>query len=129
MDYKTAWNKYVETIQSSAYMQRLTLANEEKLFKAGFEYARNNEKLYTEKAKQFLESKQEEHFNKFDVYADTNSKIAEWMEEYARNFKVDKLEIIDHTPNGEGRAYIKRGDITGEIQLQDEGKSFKIFLK
>ena len=33
-------------------------------------------------AKVFLDKKQEEHFNKYGVYADTNSKIAEWMEEY-----------------------------------------------
>lgn len=34
-------------------------------------------------AKKFLDDKQAEHFNKFGVYADTNSKIAEWMEEFA----------------------------------------------
>ena len=33
-------------------------------------------------AKIFLDKKQEEHFNKYGVYADTNSKLAEWMEEY-----------------------------------------------
>tara|TARA_R110002050_G_scaffold131968_2_gene253861 strand:+ start:358 stop:522 length:165 start_codon:yes stop_codon:yes gene_type:complete len=33
-------------------------------------------------AKIFLDKKQEEHFNKFGVYADVNSKIAEWMQEY-----------------------------------------------
>ena len=33
-------------------------------------------------AKIFLDKKQEEHFNEFGVFADTNSKIAEWMEEY-----------------------------------------------
>lgn len=85
MDYKKAWEEYIETIQSSTYMQRLTLANEEKLFKAGFEYA--------------------------------------------SNFNVKRFEIIDHTSDGEGRAYIKRGDIVGEIELQDEGKTLKVFLK
>ena len=34
------------------------------------------------KSKVFLDKKQEEHFNKYGVYADTNSKLAEWMEEY-----------------------------------------------
>ena len=81
------------------------------------------------KAKKFLESKQEVHFKKFGVYADTNSKIAEWMDEYTRSFNVNRLEVIDHTPNGEGRAYIKRGDLQIEIQQQDEGKTLKIFLK
>lgn len=36
----------------------------------------------TLKSKVFLDKKQEEHFNKYGVYADTNSKLAEWMEEY-----------------------------------------------
>ena len=34
-------------------------------------------------AKIFLDKKQKEHFKKFGVYADVNSKIAEWMQEYA----------------------------------------------
>lgn len=51
------------------------------------------------KAKKFLEDKQTEHFNKFGVYADTNSKMAEWMEEYASYVlsvaaeKIDKMEV------------------------------------
>ena len=81
------------------------------------------------KAKQFLDSKQEEHFKKFGVYADTNSKIAEWMDEYATNFSVNRLEVIDHTTNGEGRAYIKRGDLQIEIQQQDEERTLKLFIK
>jgi len=34
------------------------------------------------KAKEFLDKKQEEHFKQFGVYADVNSKLAEWMQEY-----------------------------------------------
>jgi hypothetical protein len=37
MDYKKAWEEYKETLQQSAYMQRLTLEHDEKVFKAGFE--------------------------------------------------------------------------------------------
>ena len=37
-------------------------------------------------AKEFLDNKQNEHFERFGVYADVNSKIAEWMEEYATSF-------------------------------------------
>jgi hypothetical protein len=33
-------------------------------------------------AKIFLDNKQEEHFKQFGVYADVNSKLAEWMQEY-----------------------------------------------
>ena len=43
-------------------------------------------------AKIFLDKKQEEHFNKFGVYADVNSKIAEWMQEYTDEV-VKKLPI------------------------------------
>jgi len=35
------------------------------------------------KEQEFLDNKQNVHFKKFGVYADVNSKIAEWMEEYA----------------------------------------------
>lgn len=34
------------------------------------------------RAKIFLDKKQEEHFKKHGVYADVNSQIAEWMQEY-----------------------------------------------
>ncbi len=43
-------------------------------------------------AKIFLDKKQKEHFNKFGVYADVNSKIAEWMQEYTDEV-VKKLPI------------------------------------
>ena len=33
-------------------------------------------------AKEFLDNKQEQHFKQFGVYADVNSKLAEWMQEY-----------------------------------------------
>ena len=33
-------------------------------------------------AKVFLDRKQVEHFTEFGVYANTDSKLAEWMEEY-----------------------------------------------
>ena len=33
-------------------------------------------------AKKFLENKQEQHFKQFGVYADVNSKLAEWIQEY-----------------------------------------------
>lgn len=36
-----------------------------------------------ETSKQFIDRKQQEHFKTLGVYADTNSKIAEWMDEYA----------------------------------------------
>ena len=43
-------------------------------------------------AKIFLDKKQDEHFEKHGVYADVNSKIAEWMQEYTDEV-VKKLTI------------------------------------
>lgn len=40
-----------------------------------------------------------------------------------------RIEVIDHTKNGEGRAYIKRGTLEVKIQVQDDGKTLKIFIK
>lgn len=48
-------------------------------------------------AKQFLEDKQTEHYKKFGVYADTNSKIAEWMEEYTKINAVDIIKKLSKT--------------------------------
>jgi hypothetical protein len=45
-------------------------------------------------AKIFLDKKQEEHFTEFGAYADTNSKIAEWMEEYLQEELIKLSEKI-----------------------------------
>jgi hypothetical protein len=42
-------------------------------------------------AKEFLDSKQEEHFKKFGVYADVNSRIAEWMEKFCLLYFLRKI--------------------------------------
>jgi hypothetical protein len=43
--------------------------------------------------------------------------------------KVTRFEVIDHTPNGEGRVYVKRDPKEIEISYQDDGRTLKIFLK
>jgi hypothetical protein len=42
------------------------------------------------KAKEFLDNKQSLHYYEHGVYADVNSKIAEWMEEYTE-YVIKKL--------------------------------------
>lgn len=44
--------------------------------------------------------------------------------------KITRFEIIDHTSNGEGRAFIKRNDSPMEVDIsvQNSGKTMKIFL-
>ena len=48
-------------------------------------------------AKIFLDKKQEEHFKVHGVYADVNSKIAEWMQEYTdevvKNLTVPNISV------------------------------------
>jgi hypothetical protein len=82
-------------------------------------------------AKQFLDNKQEEHFKQFGVYADVNSKIAQWMGEFCSlSFfaEIDRLEVINHNSNDLeiGRIFSFRGKM--EFSLQDDGKSLKIFI-
>lgn len=92
MKYKginEAWEEYTETVQTSAYMQKLSLKEDEKLFMQGY-------------------------MRGFEA---------------AHNFCVRRLEIIDHSPNGEGRAYIKRGYLDVDMELQDEDTTLKIFIK
>ena len=38
--------------------------------------------------------------------------------------KVNRVEVIDNT----GRAYVKYNVISGSIELQDDGKTLKIFV-
>ena len=47
----------------------------------GADLRKVGENTYLE-AKKFLDEKQEEHYRYHGVYADTNSKIAEWINEY-----------------------------------------------
>ena len=45
-------------------------------------------------AKKFLDNKQEQHFKRFGVYADVNSKLAEWMQEYKDKTISKKFDIL-----------------------------------
>ena len=43
--------------------------------------------------------------------------------------KVKRVEVIQHSPPHNGRAYTKYDAKDVEIQYQDDGKTLKIFLK
>lgn len=47
-----------------------------------------------------------------------------------RIVQLNRLEVIDHTPSGTGRDYIKwvEEDFYVQYQIQDEGRTIKIFL-
>jgi hypothetical protein len=44
-------------------------------------------------AKEFIDDKQNKHFSTFGVFADTNSKIADWVGEFARIKGKKILEV------------------------------------
>jgi hypothetical protein len=53
-------------------------------------------------------------------------------EEHSTKFilpKVTRVEVIQHSPPHDGRAYTKYDAKDVEIQYQDDGKTLKIFLK
>jgi len=43
--------------------------------------------------------------------------------------KVTRVEVIQHSPPHDGRAYTKYNAKDVEIQYQDDGRTLKIFLK
>jgi len=55
---------------------------------------KKKKKMNYTNAKVFLDKKQEEHFTEFGVYADTDSKMAEWMEEYHQEELIKLSEKI-----------------------------------
>jgi len=91
-------------------------------------------------ALQFLKEKQEEHFKLHGVYADVDSKIAQWMEEYKNldNYtdgvyntllnNINRVEVINHNSSrfDIGCIFSFRGNI--ELQLQDNNKTIKVFI-
>ena len=43
--------------------------------------------------------------------------------------KVTRVEIIDHSPGGIGRAYVKWDAKSVELSFQDDNRTLKIFIK
>ena len=41
--------------------------------------------------------------------------------------KVTRFEVIDHTRGGKGRVLVEYG-VNVEVQIQDEGRTLKVFL-
>ena len=42
---------------------------------------------------------------------------------------VSRIEVINHSKEGEGREYVKKHISIDEFSLQDDGRTLKIFLK
>jgi hypothetical protein len=54
---------------------------------------------------------------------------AKWMQEQNDTSKVTRVEVIQHSPPYNGRAFTKYNAKDVEIQFQDDGRTLKIFLK
>jgi hypothetical protein len=53
---------------------------------------------------------------------------AKWQQEQNNTSKVNRVEVIQHSPPHNGRAYTNYNAKDVEIQFQDDGKTLKIFL-
>jgi hypothetical protein len=57
------------------------------------------------------------------------SEQAKRMEEQQSFTKVNRVEVIQHSEPYNGRAYTNYNAKNVEVQLQDNGKTLKIFLR
>jgi len=55
--------------------------------------------------------------------------MAKWIQEQNDTSKVRRVEVIQHSPPYNGRAFTKYNAKDVEIQFQDDGRTLKIFLK
>ena len=61
--------------------------------------------------------------------AETFMEGAKWQEQQNDTSKVKRVEVIQHSPPYNGRAFTKYNAKDVEIQFQDGGRTLKIFLK
>lgn len=50
-------------------------------------------------------------------------------EDFCNNDDVTRIEVIDHSPNGSGRSFVRYGVKKIEFSYQDEGRTLKIFVE
>ena len=75
--------------------------------------------------------KPEWHYNRdVDCFKKRKAFIngAKYMAEKNNTSKVNRVEVIQHSPPHNGRAYTNYNAKDVEIQFQDDGKTLKIFL-
>ena len=64
-----------------------------------------------------------------DVPIDAFKQGAKWQQHFNDTSKVTRVEVIQHSEPYNGRAYTNYNAKEVEIQLQDDGKTLKIFLR
>ena len=65
----------------------------------------------------------------YNRYYDDFIEGAKWQQEQNDTSKVKRVEVIQHSPPYNGRAFTKYNAKDVEIQFQDDGRTLKIFLK
>ena len=65
----------------------------------------------------------------YNRYYDDFIEGAKWVQEQNDTSKVKRVEVIQHSPPYNGRAFTKYNAKDVEIQFQDDGRTLKIFLK
>jgi hypothetical protein len=96
---------------------------------------RNDEELglYDEPKQETLEEAAEKYNSQFigqNEFAIEDFKNgAKWQQEQNNTSKVRRVEVIQHSPPYNGRAYTNYAAKDVEIEFQDDGKTLKIFLK
>jgi hypothetical protein len=55
--------------------------------------------------------------------------VPKWYQKQRDTSKVTRVEVIQHSPPHNGRAFTNYNAEDVDIQIQDDGKTLKIFLK
>jgi len=144
-----SWDEYRETLQTSKYMQRLTLKEDEKVYMAGYKAA--YEHLTNKIGGQIMGSESLSITNVFPIkeledikkqleeldaaiYAASDGDLIKEIIEFTNKenyHKITRLEVVDHSPDlvENGRVYTNHGVKDLELSFQDEGRTLKIFIK
>lgn len=108
-----------DTWQESEFMARMTERNRERDFREG--YMRGFEmalKVADKRITQmYLNSLDQDLLQEMVAYADKNKP------------EVKRVEVIQHSPPHNGRAYTNYAAKEVEVQYQDGGRTLKIFCK
>ena len=119
IEINKAWEDYKETLQQSAYMERLNIKQRELDFREG--YMRGFQ----------IATKISDKKNLDMIFESMNTGLLNEMVAYAEKDKkeVTRVEVIQHSDPHNGRAYTNYNAKEVEVQYQDEGRTLKIFCK
>jgi len=113
------YERWKETLQESKFMSDLGERQRERDFREaymrGFEMATKAADKKT--TKMYLDSIDQDLIQEMVAYADKNKP------------EVKRVEVIQHSPPYNGRAYTNYAAKEVEVQYQDRGRTLKVFCK